>query len=315
MSKLALFSYNYGKDKMKQLEQLGYEIIIKKEKGLHYIEEFKDVEILVTYDPFDTLDISKMKNLKWIQLLSIGFNQVPRDTVKNNNIKVTNNKHGYVVPVAEWIVGKILEIYKNSNNFNENKKKRIWRMDFSLMELCSKTVGIVGTGAIALETAKRLKAFDTCVLGVNRDGRPMEYFNETYSTHNLNEMLKICDIVVSLVPSTPETYHLLDEGRFNSMKEGVVFINASRGDVVDEEKLIERLKNNRIKAAALDVFEKEPLDKESVLWDLENLIISPHNSWVSESRDVKIYNTIYENLQRYPKGEELINLVDIEKGY
>lgn len=315
MRKLALFLYNYGDEKMKQLEELGYEIIIKKEKGLHYTEEFENVEVLVTYDPFDTLDISKMKNLKWIQLLSIGFNQLPKDIVKNNNIKVTNNKNGYVIPIAEWIVGKILEIYKNSYKFHENKKRKIWRMDFSLMELYGKTAGIVGTGAIAVETAKRLRAFDTYVLGVNRDGRVVQYFNETFSNDNLNEMLKRCDIVISLVPSTPETYHLFNESKFNSMKEGVVFINASRGDVVDEEKLIEGLKSNRIKAAALDVFEKEPLDKESELWELENVIISPHNSWISESRDVKIYNTIYENMQRYLKGEELINLVDIEKGY
>ncbi|GIM28453.1 hypothetical protein CPJCM30710_11190 [Clostridium polyendosporum] len=97
MRKLALFSYNYGDEKMKQLEELSYEIIIKKERGLRYTEEFENVEVLVTYDPFNTLDISKMKNLKWIQLLSIGFDQVPKDIVKNNNIKVTNNKNGYIL--------------------------------------------------------------------------------------------------------------------------------------------------------------------------------------------------------------------------
>lgn len=311
----ALFTYDYGIDSMQKLRDLGYNIIIKSEKNLQYTDEFEDVEVLVTYNPFSTLDISKMKRLKWIQLLSIGFDQLPKQKIEEQKIIVTNNKNGYVIPIAEWILLKILELYKNSSKFYENKKNKIWKLDTTLLELYKKTVGIVGTGGIAIETAKRLKAFDVTVLGVNKDGRAVTYFDRCYSTDAVYAMFNQCDVVISLIPSTDETYHFFNEKSFTAMKDGVVFINASRGEVVDEQKLIEFLRNKKIRGAALDVFEHEPLENTSPLWELENVIISPHNAWVSESRDVRIYHTIYENMQKYKQKESLINVVDIHKGY
>lgn len=315
MSITALFTYDYGTESMQKLRDLGYNIIIKPEKNLQYTDELNEVEILVTYNPFTTLDISKMKKLKWIQLLSIGFDQLPKKKIEEQKVIVTNNKNGYVIPIAEWILLKILEVYKNSYKFYENKKKKVWKLDTTLLELYKKTVGIVGTGGIAIETAKRLKAFDVTVLGVNKDGREIPYFDRCYPKDAVHTMLRECDIIISLIPSTNETYHFFDEKSFIAMKDGVVFINASRGEVVDEQKLIEFLKNHKIRVAALDVFEHEPLEKTSPLWELENVIISPHNAWVSESRDRTIYNTIYQNMKHYKQNESLINVVDINKGY
>ncbi|WP_203635553.1 phosphoglycerate dehydrogenase [Thermobrachium celere] len=311
----ALFTYDYGKEKMKKIEELGYKVIIRDENKVVFEEEFNDVDILVCYNPFSTLDISLIQNLKWIQLSSIGIDQVPKDVVLARKITVTNNKGGYSIPIGEWIVLKILEMLKNSREFYEKQKNKVWKMDTSLLELYNKTVGFIGTGTIAQEAAKRLKGFDVNILGVNTNGRKVEYFDECFSMQNLKDMLSRCDIVVVAVPFTKETYHLINDDIISSMKDGVFLINIARGSVIDTDALIKALNTKKIKKAALDVFEEEPLSEDSPLWDMENVIITPHNSWISEMRNERRFNLIYENMKRYIEGRELLNIVDIIKGY
>lgn len=310
-----LCTKDFGKDKMDKLRALGYNIIVKKEKNLVYSEELKDVEALITYNPFLTLDITKMKKLKWIQLFSNGIDQLPKSYLLNSSIIITNNKSSYNVPIAEWIILKILEIYKNSYSFYKSMDKQLWHEDYSLLELGGKVVGILGTGGIAGETAKRLKGFDVTILGYNTRGTQTLYFDKCYCKSEMNEMLKQCDIVINLLPGTKETYHIIGKERFEAMKEQSVFINVGRGTTVDEASLINYIENKKFRGVALDVFEKEPLQKDSKLWRLENVFVSPHNSWISEKNDEKIYALVYENMNRYTEKEELINLVNLSRGY
>lgn len=320
----ALFTYDYGIEKMKKIEELGYEIILRKEKkyvsvnSIHDIvfnDELKDVEMLCCYNPFSTLDIGKMERLKWIQLSSIGVDQVPKGIATKNNVIITNNKGGYSIPIAEWIVMTILEMMKNSKRFYEKQQKKIWKMDGSVLELYGKTVGFVGTGTIAIESAKRLSGFGVKILGVNTKGRDIQCFDKCYSREQIDGMLSQCDIIVGMVPGTKETYHMFNQDRFKAMKEGVFFVNPSRGSIVDEEELIKNLKNGKIRAAALDVFEREPLSLDNPLWEMENVIVSPHNSWISEMRNERRFNLIYENMRRFKKAEQLRNVVQLQKGY
>lgn len=315
MSIDALCTYEYGKENIEKLRSLGYNIIIKDENGLVYTEDLKNVEILITYNPFSTLDISKMQKLKWIQLFSNGIDQLPKEYITANNILITNNKNSYSIPIAEWIVLKILEIYKNSYKFYKNMENKLWQEDQSLLQLNKKIVGILGTGGIAVETAKRLKAFDVTVMGYNTKGTPAAYFDKCYCKNEMKEMLKLCDVVVCLLPGTKETYHLIDEQMFDAMKDGVTFINVGRGEVIKEDKLIEYIENKKFRGVALDVFEREPLDKQSPLWNFENVIITPHNAWVSEKNDEKIYDLVYENMRRYKTEEPLINIANLQRGY
>ncbi|BDB03442.1 phosphoglycerate dehydrogenase [Clostridium botulinum] len=315
MSIKALFTYNYGKENMKKIESLGYDITIINEKEIQYKNNLKDTEVLVCYNPFNTLDISLMENLKWIQLSSTGVDQVPKDIVLKNNVIVTNNNGGYSIPIAEWIVLKTLELLKNSKEFYKKQENKIWKLDTSLLELCGKTIGFIGTGSIAKETAKRFSGFNVNILGVNTKGRDVEYFNKCYSKENIKEMVSKSDIVILSIPYTKETENLVDENVLNSMKDGVLFINISRGSIVDERKLIENLKLGKIKGAALDVFEEEPLFKDNPIWELDNAIITPHNSWISEKRNIRRFDIIYENLKNYKEGTELKSVVNMNKGY
>ena len=279
------------------------------------MKNLEDVEVLVCYDPFKTLDIEKMKKLKWIQLSSIGIDQLPVEYVKNTSIIITNNKGGYSIPMGEWIVLKTLELFKNSKGLYENQTNRKWKMDTSIYELYGKTIGFIGTGTIAVEAAKRFQGFGVNIVGVNTNGRDIQYFNKCYAMSELNEMLKLCDVVVGTIPYTKATHHLINEDRFIAMKTGAYFINVARGSIVDEVSLIKNLKNGKLAGAALDVYEEEPLKENNPLWDLNNVILTSHNSWISEMRNERRFDLIYKNMKKYVQGEELVNVVDLKKGY
>jgi phosphoglycerate dehydrogenase-like enzyme len=310
-----LFTYNYGGEKMKDIEGFGYDIKVVKESDLIYSEDLADVEVLVCYDPFKTLEIEKMKKLKWIQLSSIGIDQLPAEYVEKASIMITNNKGGYSIPMGEWIVLKTLELFKSSKKLYENQVNRKWKMETSILELYGKTIGFIGTGTIAIEAAKRFQGFGVNILGVNTKGINVEYFDKCYDMKGTSEMLKLSDVVVCTIPYTKATHHLINEDRFKAMKDGSYFINVARGSIVDEISLIKNLKNGKLAAAALDVYEEEPLKELSPLWDLNNVILTSHNSWISEMRNKRRFNLIYENMKKYVQGEELVNVVDLKKGY
>jgi phosphoglycerate dehydrogenase-like enzyme len=310
-----LFTYDYGKENMNKLRQLGYEVTVANEKDLIYSYDIKDTEVLVCYNPFDTLDISLMNSLKWIQVSSIGIDQLPVKIAKDKKITVTNNRGGYSIPMGEWVVMKTLELLKNSVGMYKNQAKKLWKMDTGILELYGKTVGFVGTGSIAIESAKRLQGFGVKIFGLNTAGTKVEYFDRCFSVSEIDSMLSGCDVVVLTIPSTAETHHLISKDRFNCFKEGAYLINVARGNIIDENALIENLSSGRIAGAALDVFEEEPLKSDNLLWTLDNVIITPHNSWISEMRNIRRWNLIHENLRRYISGEELVNVVNLNKGY
>jgi phosphoglycerate dehydrogenase-like enzyme len=311
----ALFTYDYGIENMNKIKELGYEVIIINENDITYSEKISDVDVLVCYNPFKTLDISKMKNLKWIQLSSIGIDQLPIEYVKKSGITVTNNRGGYSIPMGEWIVMNILELYKNSRKFYLKQLQRKWKIDTGVLELYGKKVGFIGTGTIATEAAKRLQGFGVEILGLNTTGKDVKYFNRCFSIKEIDNMLSQCDVVVVTIPHTKETHHLINKERFKAMKDGVCFINVARGAIVDEVALIKNIENGKLRGAALDVFEQEPLPEDNPLWGFENVIITPHNSWVSELRNQRRFEMIYENMRRYISNESLNNVVDLSRGY
>lgn len=311
----ALITFKYTDEEFKTLKELGYEIIFQDEKDLTFSDDIKDAEVLVCFDPFKKLDIDMLPKLKWIQLLSAGINQVPVDKVLKRNIILTNNRGGYSIPIAEWIVLKTLEMYKNSWEFYKKQENKEWKVDTSLFEIYGETIGFVGTGSIAQEAAKRFEGFGVNIVGVNATGKKAEYFHECYSTNRLNEVVSKWDVLVVAAPYTDKTHHLINEEVFKNIKDGAYLINIARGSIIDEKALIENLKSGKIRKAALDVFEVEPLPKDSPLWDMDNVIISPHNSWASEMNAKRRYEIAYKNMKKYVNSEKLINIIDIKKGY
>ncbi|MTI49186.1 phosphoglycerate dehydrogenase [Sporosalibacterium faouarense] len=311
----ALFTYDYGNEKMDKIRNLGYEITYQHEKSVKYNSNLNDIEILVCYNPFNTLDITKMKGLKWIQLSSIGIDQTPKEYLQKSGIVLTNNRGGYSIPMGEWIVMKSLEMLKNSRDMYDRQRNKKWKMDTSILEIYGKTIGFIGTGSIAKEAAKRFQGFGANIFGLNTSGSDTEYFDKCFKRDDFHKLLALSDVVILTIPYTENTHHMFNDNAFSHMKKNSYLINVSRGSIIDEKSMIKNLENGKISGAALDVFEEEPLSKDNPLWDMKNVIVTPHNSWVSEMRNTRRYNMIYENMKRYINGEDLINVVNLNKGY
>ena len=166
-----------------------------------------------------------------------------------------------------------------------------------MTELYGKQVGIVGCGSVGTECAKRFKAFGCYVVGV--DIKP--YQNEIYDTmlplDNLDDVLTSADVIVLTLPLTDETKHLMNKSRFSCLKEGAVIVNIARGAIIDTDALLTAL-NTHLGGAVLDVFEEEPLDESSPLWNMDNVIITPHNSFVSDGNHARMLDVIMNNLER-----------------
>lgn len=310
-----LMTYNYGDEAFKEIEEMGYEISYISENEITEDMKFEEVEVLVCYNPFEKLDISSMKNLKWIQVSSIGVDQVPTKKVLKRDIVVTNNRGGYSIPIGEFVVMRILEIMKNTKYFNSIQTNKRWRLTTDVLELYNKRVLILGTGTIGIEVAKRLKGFGVEIIGVNTNGKPVEFFDQTVSIRKLNDEVEKADILVLALPHTKDTDNILGEKILRSMKKDSSIINVSRGNLIDEVALVELLEEGYFRGVALDVFKEEPLSEESLLWELDRVYITPHNSWVSEKRNERRLELILQNLKRYVEKEELLNIVNIERGY
>lgn len=311
----AIFMYDYGKENMKRIEELGYKIDIHNENSFDENDIDYDAKVLCCYDPFARIDVDRFTDLRLIQLSSVGFDFIPKEKIENNNIILSHNKGGYSIPMGEWIVFNLLQLAKHNRLFIDRQKEKKWKMDLKITELFGKTVVFAGTGTIASEGAKRLQGFGMKVIGMNTSGTETEYFDEVFKTEDAKEIFSIADYVVNVLPLTKATEHFMDEEKFSFIKKGAGFINVSRGPVVDEKALIKALEDKHISSAALDVFEKEPLSADNPLWDMENVYITPHNSWISELRDQRRFELIYENLKRLSKDEELLNVVNIRRGY
>lgn len=310
-----LFTYDYGKEKFDKVRQLGYEIALINET--HFIEQEVDysADVLCCYTPFDRLDLSKFKNLKLIQLSSIGFDTLPKEEVLRLDIPVANNRGGYSIPMGEFIVYNILQLAKHNRQFLKKQEEKRWKIDSGLMELVGKTVVFLGTGTIAVEGAKRLQGFDMKVIGLNTAGRSEQYFDETYPLDQGQAILAKADFVVMVLPFTPQTAHYLNKERLSWLKPSAYLINVSRGNVVDEKALVEVLQAGTLAGAALDVFEEEPLPQDSSLWEMDHVYLTPHNSWISEMRNERRFDLILENLSRLQSGQPLLNLIQIRRGY
>lgn len=311
----AVFTYDYGKEKMDAIRALGYDVHYIHESEIENSERIDSAEILVCYNPFRRLDLSRMKALKWIQLSSIGFDQLPEEALSGRDILVTNNRGGYSKPMGEWIVMNILEILKHRKAFYKAQQNRVWALDSGILELCGKRVGFLGTGTIAQEAAKRLSGFEADLWGFNTSGHETEHFHKCFALETLREHASLLDVLVVALPHTESTHHIVNRDLMDCMKDDAVLINVSRGGNIDEDALIEALKNDKFSGVALDVFEKEPLSEDSPLWEMERVYISPHNSWVSEMKNERRYALILENMRRYRAKEPLQNVIDIKRGY
>jgi phosphoglycerate dehydrogenase-like enzyme len=286
------------------------------EQDEEFLAMLEEAEILYDFPRGHTRDLARVApRLRWVQASMAGAGEVANNAgLLEADVVVTTASGVYSGPLAEFVLMAMLQHAKNLDRLRRDKAEKAWRPAHS-DTLEGRTLCIVGIGNIGRAVAERARPFGMRILGVKRTAREddpaLPYADELYSTDRLHEALGEADYVAVTLPGTPETGRLLDAEAIAAMKPGAYFANVGRGAVVDEGALVEALRDGHLSGAALDVFEVEPLPRESPLWELENVVISPHSTDNLPELTNKLQTDLFcENLRRYLDGEALVNVLD-----
>lgn len=245
-------------------------------------------------------DISVLPNLKMIQLTSVGLDRVPLAEMKDRGIAIFNAGAAYAVPMAEWAVAKILEVFKTSRFFYWNQQNKIWEKNRKVRELFGANVSIIGFGNLGREIAKRLKAFGTIITAVDIFGADNSGLSDQYyPISDLKNALENADVVILCLPLTESSYHIVNRDTLSQMKPGALLMNLSRGKLVDENSVVEQLRKDPDFVFSSDVFEVEPLQKDSPLWEMDRVLITPHNSFVGNHNGERLFDIIVTNIHGF----------------
>lgn len=296
MNLLLTGAWQSAKEHLEEIEAMGHEIaFLQQEKdALPCAPEWVEGAVcngLFLYHPMELFP-----NLKFVQLTSAGFDRVDMEYARSHGIEVRNAGGVYSIPMAEHAVSGVLWLYKKARFFSENQAAHRWEKHRGLLELHGKTVAVIGCGSVGTECAKRFTAFGCRVMGVDVAVRDDAAYDYMLPLESMDGLLKETDVLVLTVPLTPETERLIDGRRLDLLPESAVIVSISRGRVIDEKALTERLLSGRLAGAVLDVFEQEPLPAESPLWDMPNVVLTPHNSFVGEGNGERLTKKIIEGL-------------------
>lgn len=294
MKLLITGAWNDGKNYIDEIKAMGHEVVFMQYEKDALPCEYDWVEGVICNGLFLFHPIEKFPNLRYIQLTSAGFDRVDMDYVKVHGIEIHNARGVYSIPMAEFAICGVLQLYKQSAFFRENQRQHLWEKHRGLLELSGKTVLIVGCGSVGNECAKRFTAFECRVIGVDLFPREDSLYEEILPLEQLDKALKSADIVVLTLPFTEQTRHLIDENRLALLKQNAVLVNIARGEVIDTKALLEYIDN--LGGAVLDVFEEEPLQNSTPLWEKGNVIITPHNSFVGAGNAQRLRDVIISYL-------------------
>lgn len=279
-------------------------------KQYQLVNELNDeVEVYVGPDYLVKDHYQSMKSLRYLLLTTAGYNNLDIEYVKNKNIKVTNARGIYSIPIAESVVAHILYVNRGLNIYQHQQKNKEWVRHLDFIELTGAKVGFLGAGSIAEEILTRLKPFEI-TSSVYRSQNNQGPFDKVYTTkEGLEELFKESDYIINSLPLNNSTSGLVTKDIVNLMKKDAFYINVGRAGTNDEEAILNSLRNNNIRAAYLDVFSIEPLPSDSPVWKTANLYITPHNSPSSIKNKERINELIIKNLTNYLSKNSLINVI------
>ena len=293
MNVLVTGAFQLNSEELAALEAAGHKVFLHPDERTP-VEQPERYEAVVCNGLFLYNPIGSFTNLRLIQLTSAGLDRVPLDYVRAHGIELHNAAGVYSVPMAEFAIGGILQLYKQSRFFAANQAQHKWEKHRGLLELSGKRVCILGCGDVGREIAKRLKAFGCRITGVNRTVRVLPDFDEVLPLDKLAETAAACDSLVCCIALTPETRSIVSEEIFGRLHDGVIFVNVARGALADEATLTKWLQSGG--RAVLDVFEEEPLPESSPLWNMENAIVTPHNCFASDGNRARLWAVISTRL-------------------
>lgn len=275
----------------------------------------QEIDVLVVSGAWDDSLLDNAVRLKWIQSIGVGYNQFPLAELQRRGIRLTNAVGVNARAVSEHALALMLAMTRRLPEARDNQHHKHWRPMISAPlqredELGGKTLGIVGLGAIGNRLATFGKAFDMCVIGTK--GNPATYqgmADVVWTPDHLGELLETADFVVLCCPLTPETTGLIDASALRRMRSSAYLINVARGPVVVEPELIAALQAGEIAGAALDVTIDEPLAPDSPLWEMPNVLITPHTGGETSLYEKRLVDIIVANMRRWERGEPFIHQV------
>ena len=294
------------------LEPIYVEKLKKTFPMVYFVDQIDpSVDSVIIYPNFLNKDnLSLLPKLKWAQSLMVGYNQVDHATLKNRNITFTNAKDVYAITIAEDIITKILVINRNVKKYIHQMDEGKWVPHRFEPEIHGSTIGFLGSGSLANAAAIRLKAFGATLITYRKSDLPNPIFDQTFvGEDGLKQVLQQSDYVVVTLPLNENTSKLINAEKLSWMKKEAVLINVGRGEVVDQDALIDALQQGKLRGAGLDVMTPEPLPKESPLWYMENVYITPHNAPSSPFMMSRLYDLLEENVKRFIESKPLKNTV------
>jgi phosphoglycerate dehydrogenase-like enzyme len=285
-------------------------------------EDLRDAEILFTIS-LRPEQFAAAPRLRWIHAPSAAVHQLLFPELVNSDVVVTNSREVHGPVVAEHVMALIFALAKKIPQAAVLQQKHIWGQEAIWSEgarpreIAGAALGLIGVGSIGRRVAKMAYALGMRVLAVRKNvekERP-EGVEAVFHPSALDDMLKQSDYIVLAAPLIAATQGLINADRLAALKPGACLINVGRGPQVDEAALIAALRSRRVAGAALDVFEREPLPPDSPLWDVENLLITPHTAGLTDKLWHRHYEAFSDNLRRYLAGQALRFVVDKQKGY
>ena len=283
--------------------------------------ELPDTDIFVGFS-LRPEQFGQARKLKWLHSTAAGVGQLMYPELRKSGIKVTNASGVHTIPMAEHILGMLVAMVRRFPDCFRYQRKahwaqqELWDLPVRPRELHGQTLLLIGFGAVGRAVAMAVRALGMRVWAVTRSGEgDRELAEKIVPVERLHEVLPEADFVILAAPETPETRRMIGAPEFACMKASAYFMNVSRGALLDEPALIAALERRAIAGAALDVASQEPLPPDSPLWKLENAFITPHMSAVSEHLWTRQTDLLITNLERWFSGDELLNRVDLERGY
>jgi phosphoglycerate dehydrogenase-like enzyme len=254
------------------------------------------------------LAITSNPALRWIHSGSAGIDHILTPAFLNRDITLTNSSGVHAPSIAEWVVATMLFLEKDLGKLLAQQRQHIWEK-VERPELSTRTVVIIGAGAIASAIAQRLRPFGPRLITVRRSSNVDPTFDETFVVEELHAVVPRADWLIVAVPLSAETRNLVDSEILSAMKGTARLVNVARGEIVEETALLHALKSKAIAGAVLDVLEHEPPATDHPFWDMDNVLLLPHTTWRSPEVRERQLALFLDNLQRFVKGTPLRNVV------
>ncbi len=299
---------------LQKLEASASEIKVNFASSPHEIPEKNFPIVIAPTLPWLPEAMDSIRGCRWIHFLSAGVEKIWDMPFSKGDMLMTKSSGIHGPQISEYVIGAMLHFAKCFDEFIEQSRAREWSRRW-LGELTNQTVTILGAGHIGQTVGKRAKAFDMRVIGVQRTARPQRDFDEVIRMEAVGGVLGNTDYLVVCLPLTTVTRGLVNESMLEALKPGAALIDVSRGGVVVEKAVVSALESGRLRGAALDVFECQPLPINSSLWGSKNVLITPHVSGTSPHYIERALDIFLANLECLRRGDDALTPVDLNAGY